>query len=92
MEDKEFKNLARQVREVRQLAEENHETLEKVYSSIYWQKVFSYVYWFVIIGIAIGAFYFLQPLWDNVMAAYDNIMAVFSQFSDTATTTSTMPF
>ena len=92
VEDNDLQNLERTIQETRQLAEENNELIKGVNNSLYWQKVFNYVYWLIIIGIAIGAFYFLQPLWDNVMAAYDTVINVLPQFSGGEMATGTAPF
>ena len=48
------------------LVEENHKILRKMRRS---QKITSFmriVYWLIIIGIALGAFYFLQPYIDQL--------------------------
>lgn len=73
MQDKEFKDLQRQIHETRQLAEENHELLDKTHRMLVWGRVFSILYWVLIIGVAVGALYFLEPYWDNLVEAYENI-------------------
>jgi hypothetical protein len=48
-----------------ELAEENNEMLHKVRSVQKRQYLFQIIRWALIIGISIGAFYFLQPYVDN---------------------------
>ncbi|MFA7285749.1 MAG: hypothetical protein WC011_02790 [Candidatus Paceibacterota bacterium] len=60
--DSEDKKLLEKVYE---LAEENNEMLHKVRSVQKRAFLFQIIRWTVIIGISIGAFYFLQPYVDN---------------------------
>jgi len=82
MQDKEFENLDRQLRETRQLAEENRELLGKIYGILWRGRLFRFLYWVVIIGFAIGAFYFLEPYFDQVMNAYGGLRGQFDVFSN----------
>ena len=50
---------------VYELAEENNEMLRKVRTVQKRQYLFQVIRWVLIIGISIGAFYFLQPYVDN---------------------------
>lgn len=81
MEDKEFHNLQRKLRETRELAERNNEILQKIYRSILWGRAAWIFYWVILIGIAIGAFYFLDPYWDTVVETYESIQGQFQGFS-----------
>lgn len=65
--------MERKLRETRELAERNNEILQKLYRSMMWSRVMWVLYLVIIIGIAIGAFYFLEPYWDTVMEAYDSV-------------------
>ena len=47
------------------LAEENNKLLKKMNRSIQWGRLFKMLYWVVIIGSAVGAYYFLQPLFES---------------------------
>lgn len=60
--DPEDKKLLEKVYE---LAEENNEMLRKVRTVQKRQYLFQIIRWTLIIGISIGAFYFLQPYVDN---------------------------
>ncbi|MEX2368943.1 MAG: hypothetical protein WD552_00940 [Candidatus Paceibacterota bacterium] len=80
MQDKELENLNRQLSETRQLAEENRELLGKIYKILWRGRLFHFLYWFVIIGFAIGAFYFLEPYFDQLMNAYGGLQGQFDAF------------
>ena len=43
------------------LVKENNKMLHKIRSSQKWASFMRIVYWLIIIGISIGAFYYLQP-------------------------------
>jgi len=72
--------MERQLRETRVLAERNHELLEKVHRYIVLSRIFRIVYWVVIIGIAIGAFYFLEPYLETLTGSIDSFQGVFEGF------------
>jgi uncharacterized membrane protein len=52
------------------LAEENNSMLRSIKRSMLWGRVMSVIYWILIIGISVGAFYFLQPYIDQVVKTY----------------------
>lgn len=80
MEDKEFNNLQRRLRETRQLAEENHELLKKVYGMMWRSRLYRALYWVILIGIAVGAFYFLEPYFDGLMNTYEQLQGQVGSF------------
>ena len=52
------------------LNRENNEMLHKLYNIQRWAQITRIIYWFVVIGIAIGAFYFIQPFFDSLLGVY----------------------
>ncbi|PSO46546.1 MAG: hypothetical protein BRC24_01385 [Parcubacteria group bacterium SW_4_46_8] len=78
MDEQELKEMEEMVRENRQLAEENNELLHKIYRSVIWRRIISIMYWVLIIGIAVGAFYFLQPIIAPFVDVYDQFRSGFS--------------
>ncbi len=52
------------------LAEENNRILAKLYRSWWWSRAWKWFYWLVIVGVALGAFYFLQPYVDRLKQLY----------------------
>jgi len=55
------------------LAEDNNEILHKMRRSMLWGRVMSVLYWTLIIGSAVGAYYFIQPYLNAMLGVYDSI-------------------
>ena len=52
------------------LSEENNIILRKMRRSAMWGTTFRIFYWTIIIGLSIGAFYFLEPYAKTVAKSY----------------------
>ncbi len=55
------------------LAEENNKILRGIRSSNRWSAVFRIFYWIIIVGISVGAFYYIQPYINVLSKAYSGI-------------------
>jgi hypothetical protein len=55
------------------LAEENNKILHSMRRSMRLARVMSVLYWVIIIGISVGAFYFIQPYFNKIMDLYSSI-------------------
>jgi len=53
-----------------ELSEENNEMLRSMRRSMRIGIIFRTIYWVVVIGIAVGAFYLIQPYVDGVTEMY----------------------
>ena len=69
------------------LTEENNKMLRQIKRGTRWARVWHIFYWLIVIGISIGAFYFLQPYIDNLTSVYgdlqqqiNNVKSVTGQF------------
>lgn len=62
------------------LAEENNKMLHAMRRSMFWSRVMNTLYWIAIIGVSIGAFYFVQPYVEKVMKIYDSVNGVLNNF------------
>ncbi|MFZ1020066.1 MAG: hypothetical protein WAN61_03735 [Minisyncoccia bacterium] len=62
------------------LAEENNRILRAVKHSMLWSRIMNAIYWVLIIGISVGAFYFLQPYMDQLMKTYDSVTTTLKSF------------
>ncbi|MDQ5893141.1 MAG: hypothetical protein QG640_152 [Patescibacteria group bacterium] len=51
------------------MAEENNEILRSIRRSNRWSMAVKAIYWIVIIGLSIGAFYFIQPYIEFMTSA-----------------------
>jgi len=56
-----------------ELSEENNEMLKGIRRSMRVSMLFKTIYWVVVIGIAVGAFYLIQPYVDGVTEMYGGI-------------------
>ncbi len=65
--DQEVKQL---LEENLKLSKENNELLLKIRSVQRWSQITRVFYWFLIIGVSIGAFYFIKPYLGNLLNVY----------------------
>ncbi len=65
--DPEVKHL---LEENLKLSKENNELLIKIRSVQRWSQITRIFYWFLIIGITVGAFYFIKPYLGNLLNIY----------------------
>lgn len=75
-EDKEF------IRRTLELTEENNKILRKMRSAMRWGRAWRIFYWVVVIGISIGAFYFIQPYIEQVLGIYSGLGVDVSKFNN----------
>lgn len=64
------------------LAEDNNRMLHSMKRSIFWSHVMSVLYWLLVIGISVGAFYFLQPYIDQLTKMYGSASTVLKEFQN----------
>ena len=55
------------------LAEENNTLLRKMHRAALLGHIFQIIYWTVIIGLSVGAYYFIQPYVDQVKGMYTGV-------------------
>jgi hypothetical protein len=56
-----------------ELAQENNEMLHGIRRNMFWGRVARTVYWIVIIGAAVGIYYYITPYIDSAVNAYGNV-------------------
>ena len=61
------------------LAEENNKILKKLHRSLKWSRFFRMIYWLVVLGITLGAYYYIQPYIDNTVSLFDSIKQTLGQ-------------
>ncbi len=69
MDDNDREDLKRALK----LAEENNDMLHKLYRSWRWARVMQIAYWVILVGAALGAFYFIQPYLDRARDAFHSL-------------------
>lgn len=52
------------------LVEENHAMLRKMRRAAFWGRAWHLLYWLIIIGISVGAYYYIQPYIDQLLNLY----------------------
>ncbi len=55
------------------MVEENHTLLRKMHRSALFGQVFHILYWVAIIGLSLGAYYFIQPYVDQIQGVYGGL-------------------
>jgi hypothetical protein len=66
--DPEVKETLEHLEEV---SEENNRMIRKIYRTTRFAQFFAIVKWAIVIGVAIGAFYYLQPVFDKIDSIYN---------------------
>jgi hypothetical protein len=65
--------LNEKIDELYELVEENNKMIHALHRRAQMVAVFVFVKWFIIIGITIGSFYYIQPLINNLVGIYGGI-------------------
>ncbi len=52
---------------------ENHALLKKMRRHMAFGTMFRFLYWVMILGTAVGAFYYLQPYLENLISIYGGV-------------------
>ena len=52
------------------LSKENNKLLLKIHGILRLNQIMRIAYWVIIILIAVGAFYFIQPFMDGILSVY----------------------
>ena len=71
-----------------ELADENNKILRGIRSSNRWSLIFKVFYWVIIIGVAVGAFYYVQPYVDMATKAYKSVQGDFQNAKNVVNTAS----
>ncbi|MFA6257849.1 MAG: hypothetical protein WC671_02450 [Candidatus Paceibacterota bacterium] len=62
------------------LAQENNKMLRSVSRSIRISRIMSIIYWALVIGSAVGAYYFIQPYIDQLIGVYSGAKSNLDSF------------
>ena len=57
--------------ETLELAKENNQILHSMRRSMRFQRMMTILYWVLIVGSAVGAYYFIQPYVDQMIGIYN---------------------
>jgi hypothetical protein len=67
------------LKETLKLAQENNRLLRKMNRSLKWGRFWKTVYWVIVIGAMFGLYYFLQPVFENLISAYQGAQTGFEK-------------
>lgn len=79
------------LKETLELARENNRTLKKVHGILKWSRVIKIIYWIILIGSIFGLFYFLQPVIDNFIGAFEGTVSGIKGLQEGAVDPTTTP-
>ncbi|MFA6270090.1 MAG: hypothetical protein WC657_02680 [Candidatus Paceibacterota bacterium] len=65
-----------------ELAQENNDMLRSVKRGMFWGRVIKIAYWLIIIGAAVGVYYYITPYIDSAVGAYGNVKVDLKSFVD----------
>ena len=65
-----------------ELSQENNKMLHSIRRGMFWGRTMRVVYWVVIIGAAIGVYYYIEPYLNGAIDAYGNVKGDLKSFSD----------
>lgn len=68
--DQEIQELNEKIDTLTDMVKENNRMVTSLYRRARISAALVFFKWFVVIGIAVGAFYFLQPVVDSLMGVY----------------------
>ncbi len=71
--DQEIQALQKELQEVREIIEKDHEMIQSVYRRVRLSSAISVIKWVVIIGFSLGAFYYIQPFLEVLLQTYTSI-------------------
>lgn len=55
------------------LVEENHTMLRKMRRAALWGRAWHLLYWLIIIGISVGAYFYVQPYVNQLLNLYGGV-------------------
>jgi len=65
-----------------ELSQENNKILHGIRRSMFWGRVTRIVYWVIIVGAAVGVYYYITPYIDSAVGAYGNVKMDLRSFVD----------
>ncbi len=69
--------------ELLELTKENNKILKKLLSSLRLSRAMRIIYWVIIVGVALGAYYYVQPYVEGLISTYNSIGAGVNSLNNT---------
>lgn len=71
--NKDIAEINKKIDALTSLVEENQMMIRNLYQRARMATVFVFIKWFIIIGITVGSFYYIQPLINNLVGVYGGL-------------------
>lgn len=71
--DQDIHEIRAEIKRLAKMTEDNTSMLRYLKRRAKWESYISVLKWIIIIGLAIGAFYYLQPVFDQISAIYNQL-------------------
>lgn len=71
--EKELESIKQEIGELKVILKENHDMILGIHRRARITMLFGAVKWAIIVGISIGAFYYIQPFLETLMKTYASI-------------------
>ncbi len=65
-----------------ELSQENNKILHSMRRQMLTGRIFRVIYWVVIIGAAVGVYYYITPYIDSAISAYGNVKGDLQDFGN----------
>ncbi len=65
-----------------ELSQENNKMLHSIKRQMLFGRIIRIVYWVIIIGAAVGAYYYIEPYLDGAIGAYGSVKGDLQSFGD----------
>ena len=62
--------------------EENNKLIKKLYKGMIWRRVFRIIKVLIILGVAFGSFYFIQPYVQSMMETFGSVKSGVNEVKD----------
>ena len=70
------------LRKTLELAQENNKMLHSIRRGMFWGRIMRVVYWIIILGAAVGIYYYIEPYIDGAVNAYGDVKGDLKSFGD----------
>lgn len=84
-------DIEKKIEELTRMVAENTRVVKKIRSVQKWNNIWTLLRYVIIIGLAIGAFYFVEPYYKQVQDLYAKGSAQFNSFSNFFSPSTTTP-
>ena len=78
--DSDMDEIREDLKRIMEVLKANNAVLRSIQSRARWSMIFSVLRWLVIIGVAIGAYYYLQPYLQQLADVYQKVTGTQADF------------